>query len=381
MRYATLRAGLISIPFLCLIAFPLINDRLSLVNDIKSSENRKHASRPEINIDLLDPFPAAYEKYYNDTFSLRNRLILNFQRFSCTVLKKSPFPQYAIIGKQGWLFLKGVELETYTGEISMTEEEFEKFGRELECRKHYLEKRGCKLYVMIIPVKPVIYPEFLPAEIFRLTYNSLGERLQKYLDVHCSVKTVNLYKAFTQNKSPRNLYCKLDNHWNHEGAFLAANEALSRIREDHPNLEPLSRDSFEISKSVINGGNTLAMLGNLNVFTDTSYSFKRKNGHLSFPAEEAGYHDDRFAYKDEYEQVRETKDTGLPVLLIISDSFGENIFDFLSEDFRKTVKIWDNWEYKLNEDIVEKEKPDAMLLMIYEKNLPLFLPHAKCDNR
>jgi hypothetical protein len=38
----------------------------------------------------------------------------------------------------------------------------------------------------------------------------------------------------------------------------------------------------------------------------------------------------------------------------------------LSESFSKAVYIIDNWEYKLNEDIVEIEKPDIMLYLISE---------------
>jgi hypothetical protein len=297
------------------------------------------------------------------------------------VLKKSPFPQYAIIGKQGWLFLTGGELTAYTGELSMTDLELAKFSTELECRRKYLEKRGCKLYLMIVPVKPAIYPEFLPAETFRLSSSSMGEKLQNYLDSHCSVKSINLYRPFRKNKIPRYLYCKLDNHWNHEGAFLAARMAVNCMKEDFPGLTPLLRDSFEVKTSALNGGNTSAMVGNLDIFTDTAYQFKRKNGYRSFPAAKANYHDDRFPYTGGYEMVRKIKDTTQPKLLIISDSFGLSIFDFLAESFSKTVKIWDNWEYKLNEDIVASEKPDAMLLIIYEKNLPLFLQHAACKDR
>ena len=66
-----------------------------------------------------------------------------------------------------------------------------------------------------------------------------------------------------------------------------------------------------------------------------------------------------------------------PKLMIVSDSFGEYILELLSERFSKSVKIWDNWEYKLNEDIVEKEKPDVMLLVIHEQNLKNLLKHPK----
>jgi alginate O-acetyltransferase complex protein AlgJ len=80
-----------------------------------------------------------------------------------------------------------------------------------------------------------------------------------------------------------------------------------------------------------------------------------------------------FAYTWEYENVREIKNSKQPRLLIISDSFGAALFPFLSENFSRTVKIFDAWQYKLNEDIVNSEKPDAVVLVIDEPILRNFI--------
>ena len=76
-----------------------------------------------------------------------------------------------------------------------------------------------------------------------------------------------------------------------------------------------------------------------------------------------------FPYCEIYEEVRVSNSKNKKKLLIISDSFGDFLFPLISENFTKTVKIFDNWEYKLNEKIVEIEKPNVVILLILESNL------------
>jgi hypothetical protein len=41
--------------------------------------------------------------------------------------------------------------------------------------------------------------------------------------------------------------------------------------------------------------------------------------------------------------------------------------------FSESILIWDNWNYKLNEEIVKREKPDIILTLIIEANLEYIL--------
>ena len=76
-----------------------------------------------------------------------------------------------------------------------------------------------------------------------------------------------------------------------------------------------------------------------------------------------------FPYPWEFEMVRERKDTTMPKLLLISDSFAGNLFPYISEPFSRSVKIFDSWQYKLNEEIVIAEKPDVVVLIVQESNI------------
>lgn len=91
--------------FLAMIAFPLLNGWFKLVPDIESTENRQMAARPPLELSHLDPFPAEYEKYYNDNFSIRSRMVKSFNTMNITLFNKSPLPDMVVIGREGWLFM------------------------------------------------------------------------------------------------------------------------------------------------------------------------------------------------------------------------------------------------------------------------------------
>jgi hypothetical protein len=118
------------------------------------------------------------------------------------------------------------------------------------------------------------------------------------------------------------------------------------------------------------------MLSNIGNYTDTSVSlepkagFKAKDGKLSgYPVIEF------FPYPNEYEKVKEIAGSTLPKILVISDSYGGNIFPYLAEGFGKSVRIFDAWRYQLNEDIVNNEKPDIVLVIALEANLRSMLKY------
>ncbi len=375
MKYQNLRITLISIVFLGLAFFPLINKKLGIIPDIKNFENRKMASEPLLSVTRIDSFPRYYEKYYNDTFTLRARMVKTFNFLNFFVFDKLPASDFVIIGKDGWLFLAGEEFDAYTGKNNFTEKQLSDFKEELEYREKFLEERGCKFYFMITPAKATIYPEKVPFEQLRRTERSMGEELLAYLQKNSSVNTVDLYKVLRENKKKYPTYYATDNHWTRPGAFYSANQFLGQLQQNFPEIQQMSLNDFVINLKDTTEGNTAKILGNPDLFPDTSYHLSRKKTQSVY-GKKAGYVANKsFSYAYMYEEVKEIKNSKKPRLLIISDSFGTDLFPLLSENFSKTVKIWDNWEYKLNEEIVENEKPDVFLLLIHEKNLRSLMKH------
>ena len=370
MTYNIFRASIITVSFLLIISFPFINDKLKLVKDIASSENRQMTQRPPFDIKHLDPYPERFEKYYNDNFTIRSTMVKYYNLVNLEVFKKSPLPDKIVIGNDGWLFLAGDEDDSYKGKNSLTIAELNAFKLELTYRKKYLNDMGCKFYFLIAPSKANIYSDKIPNNSFRFYTQSWGEQLIDYLNKNSEIDPINVYDVLRASKKDELLYYKLDNHWNELGAFYSVNEVLKSIHKDFPEISPTGIDQYKIEKTNTNKGNIVGMLSNTGDFKDFSIKLIPNVGFKATDAPLVGYPPVKgFPYPWEYEKDKEIKDNGKNKILIISDSFGEKTFPFFAEHFTRSVKIFDAWEYKLNKKIVEAEKPDVVVLVVLEANL------------
>ncbi|WP_317897512.1 DHHW family protein [Aurantibacillus circumpalustris] len=366
MNHNLVRIYLIVLVFSAAIIFPLVNSKVHLLNDIESFENRAMKREPDFDINHLDPFPVKYDTFYTDNFDLRNRYIRYFNIYKVLAFRKSPI-RNIVIGGNSWLYLLGDEMDSYMGKNRLTAAELESIGKELNYRKNYLEEKGIKFYFMVVPCKASIHSEHIGYEYFRMHEDTWGEQLINYLDKNSLVNSINVYDSLRKFKGDENLYFKLDNHWNDLGAFYTANEVFKHMRAEFPSIELLSVNDFNKIPPNNPKGNLDKMLGNLGVFNESYIELSPKNGYKATEGAKANYPPTHgFVYPWDFEKVREIKDSKKPKLLIISDSFGGSIFPFLAENFSKSVKIFDSWQYKLNEEIVDQEKPNVVLLMINE---------------
>ncbi len=370
MQHPVFRSIGISLAFIIIIAFPLLNNTFKWVSDIKNEENRKLASEPAFDIAHLDAYPVAFEKYYNDYFTFRSLFVKYYSSINLSLFNISPIPNEVLIGNDGWLFLAGNEIDSYTGLNNFRQTELDSFKVELEYRKNYLMKRGCKYYFLIAPVKANIYTDKLPKTKYKFQKNGWGEQLIEYLNNTSTAKPINIYSLLRQQKDNEALYYQLDNHWTQLGAFYAANEVFESMHADFPSITKNNLSDYYIKKSEIKNGNIIQMLSNVGDYTDTHFELNPKSGFTAKNVAPYGYPVIKgFAYPWDYEVDKEKADTRLPKIVIISDSYGTAIFPFIAEKFRRSVKIFDAWQYKLNEDIIENEKPDIVLTIVLEANL------------
>lgn len=370
MPHRKFRICIIITFFFALLAFPLLNVKKHLVKDLANTENRKMAPLPHFQKAHLDEFAGKFETFYNENFSIRTALVKYFNLFNLYILKKSPIPDRVILGKDGWLFMGKAENDSYIGKNRFSEQELESFKRELDFRKDYLNKRGIQFYFLIAPIKAAIYPEKIPNNNLLNNKQTWGEQLIEYLNRNSTVKPINVYPVLRSNKKKDILYYKLDNHWNQLGAMYATKEIIRRIKADFPSLQPAPENGYSITKIKETKGNISKMLANVGDFEDDFYMVSPQDGFKAEKVKTENYAVDKeYKYALEYEIEKEVKGSKEPKILVISDSFGVNVFPLLAEHFKRTVKIFDCWEYKLNESIVEAEKPNIVLVIALESHL------------
>src|ERR1035437_2615422 len=123
MTHSRFRIYSISVLFVGMLAFAFLNGIFNLVKDSNGTENRKLASKPELLFKTIDQYPAKYEKYYNDNFSIRSLLIKYFTILNLQLYHISPIPKQVIIGDDNWLFYADTHLDSYEGKHRFTDAE------------------------------------------------------------------------------------------------------------------------------------------------------------------------------------------------------------------------------------------------------------------
>ena len=336
----------------------------------RKQENRTFKDSLIFDLKHLDPLPKNCEAYMNDNFTFRTPLLDIYHSIKFYLYKVSPHPDKTIIGKDGWYFSAGKEEESYEGKIDFSVKQLKEFASEWSKRKKYLDSMNIKTYWLICPMKHHIYAEKLPTYDMKEHKKPRVEKLKEYLNE--KIPSLNIiYPRFEliKAKAANSVYYKLDDHWNETGGYIAANELLSRIKLDFPQLLIKSYSDYVWRDSTFKRGIHYNVLGIAEL--NENDKFAQLKNEMAVKAVKYGFPSpDYFPYPWDYERryVNAMDTIGLRILLI-RDSFGDQVAPFLKESFSESVFIFDGWRYDLNKKIIEKVKPDIVIYMGLETHL------------
>lgn len=355
--------------FFVILLLPSFNSAVGLWEFERKDENRAFRDSVEFDVEHLDIFPGEFEAFFNDNFSFRTPLLKAYHYIKFHYYKVSPDPEKTIIGDDGWYFNGGKEVKIFEGKLNFSAEQLKKFETEWSRRKNYLDSMDIKFYWMICPFKHHIYPENLPLNVSRSNDYKRVDQLKEALEDSIPGLIIDPTPELLASKDSMMLYYELDNHWNMRAGYIASKLLLSKIRDDFPDTDIPEIENYEWEKSESSIGIHYRVLGLEDIFEivenpiienekapeATKYGFPPLEGFT-------------YAYLWEKRFVNPTDSTGLRVL-IIRDSFGNQLMPFIKEPFRETVLIFDAWHYNLNEDIIEVMKPDIVVFLGLETNL------------
>ena len=355
--------------FFTIILLPTINGTFSIREFERSDENRTFRDSIELDISNLDVFPGQYEEYLNDNFSFRRPLLDAYHNIKFKYFKVSPHSDKTIIGRQGWFYMAEKEVDIFGGKLSFPDDELEKFKQDWTLRKEYLDSSNIKYYWVICPFKHNIYPEYLPFNVFRHHNSQRVDEVKAYLEESFPDMIIDPTPELLAAKDSEKVFYQLDNHWNLHAGYITSELLLSRIKQDFPEDEIADISKFNWRDTIIQNGIHYRVLGiedlyeidQIPVFENERAEVHEKYG---FPPPKG------FAYPWNYERryINENDTSGL-VILVIRDSFGNQIVPFMKEPFRESVFIFDAWRYKLNEAIIEVVKPDIVVFLTVETHL------------
>jgi alginate O-acetyltransferase complex protein AlgJ len=336
---------------------------------ISARENRALSKRPVFHPLAADVFPSAYDNFYTDLFPYREELINWWSRnVNIGIYRKSPPNSEVDIGLDGWLF-NSTERPYYEGTKMYGPDTIELIHQTIRNRVIFYKASGIRLYILFPPVKDHIYPEYLPPDYLQPTDSTLTEKVISVLLKDTLIPFVNVTPALLNAKNNGRLYSKTDNHWNTKGGYEAYYQLICRIKKDFPSVKPVERKDVAFIPNKLPGGNLALKLG-IAEYTTEEYFKPVLKVQRARDGKKAGYKAPPwFHAPDDFEHVKVVADSSLPKVVVIRDSFFIQMMPFFEENFRKTVYLFDAWMYELNWDIIQKEKPDIVVLEVVEPNI------------
>jgi hypothetical protein len=357
--------------FIGLLCFPLINNKGHFI--LKTFEGII-PSPPPLNIKRLDPFPKSYEDYFEKSLEIKPWMVGINSKLKMNVFNLSPNPERVMVGRDKWLFLAGDNTEVYRGTNLFTAAELQTIKDRIHARALRARSASRKFYFVIVPIKQSIYPEYLPLSVKKVKDKTWMDQVYNLFADDSLVEMIDVRDALIVEKPNHLLYYKTDNHWNDIGGYVAYKKIASVLQADFPAIRPVGLDLFVMDSARVESGGEAVLMNADDWLRETKYDYNP--GRLCKAKEgiKKGYKaPEGFPYPWDYEMVRETGDTTLPDAIIIRDSFGDAMLPYLSENFNRSVFIFDAWQYKANYEIIDAENPDLVLYMVVESDLDSFL--------
>lgn len=344
----------ISFTFVLLIILPFFSKK-----DSYTKEKRTLAEFPDLD-QLIWNIPNKYTKYFNDHFPYRTQLSLFSNFIHIGILHTSTRPDLIRIGKEGWLFgYHKINTDKYRGEVLYTEEELARIQYNLEEKEKWLESQGSKFYLLVLPMKHDMYPEYLPPSMIPRSNVNQRTQILDYLQDNSHIKLIDGHKAMFENKDNFRLYYKTDLHWNQMGGFYTYVALMKELEKDFPDLKTLSLDDYTIiQKHGDYSGDLLDILNTDTFFSRDPYFLKKKGGasatmnpYRPLLPQESDY---TYFENENAPDIR---------LLVFRDSYSSYLIPHLSEGFSYSGY---SWHTNVLPDRVKKVAPDVVVQEIMQ---------------
>ncbi|MBC8505860.1 MAG: hypothetical protein H8D34_13435, partial [Chloroflexi bacterium] len=329
-----------------------------------AEEKRKLAELPVLDFTRqgINKFPVDFSKYFDDNFGMREYLIKLHSYIKVYLFDISPTHR-AIIGKQGWLFLgDGSIVADYRHTHPFTEEELKQWRDVLVAKRDWLAARGVKYLFVVAPDKQSIYPEFMPDRFNQVRSDSCLDQLVAYLKANSNIEILDLRPALLAEKAIARVYHKTDTHWNERGAFVAYQQIMQRLAQNLPNMQPKAFADFKPIEKVAEGQDIANMMGLRNTMHEQVLRLVPKTELCAQAVDFKLSQNFQWSiYPPGHEAYARECNKGKIKAVFFQDSFGTALAPFISEQFKRTVFIWDYPNYTVMSSAVEQEHPDVVI--------------------
>lgn len=238
-----------------------------------------------------------------------------------------------LLGKEDWLFYKSTEdgnpISDYQGINHYDEATMQAVADKLTNERNQFANYGIDFYILSIPNKSSVYPEYMPDTIERKDTTSRTDLLMKYLEENTDLNVVDAKPILEKAKKKKQVYYKSDTHFNQIGAFVTVQALKDKIDGKTDSLKDVKFDKVMNNYS-----------GDLACLCDMQDTF---NDDIQYQLDAA---------------TENTKIKSNKRILVIGDSFSEVMQSIMSQYFAevKTVNIW---SFELS--LLDEYKPDIVV--------------------
>lgn len=305
-----------------------------------------------------------FEAWFNDRFNLRQMLINMHTSILLNLNKYYETPK-AYIGKNNWLIDKGMST------LYLSKQQQIKLSDQIEKLLFFCEQHNIKLYIMFTPVKIQIYPEIGYLKKIKDNENDVIRFIQNRN--HFKILTINseLLSAKTQNY----IFFKTDHHWTEWGAYIGYQYLMKEIQKDFPDVPMVNESDYDIfysnkvrsefGRDFHNGSLCKKLNLNKNCKLTEKYKYYR---HKNFSKLKSIIDMKKGRKQFYYPDGADNR------VILMGNSMGENLLEFLPYSFKNLKRIRTNWggqnqNLELQMVKYEKEildfKPDILIFVFH----------------
>jgi alginate O-acetyltransferase complex protein AlgJ len=361
----------LTVVFLASLLAPTLD--LAFKWDPHPSPLRAAVPFPALHLDRsVVRFPGGLTWYLKSNMGLRGTLVWLRAQLAWHGLGVSPAPD-AVIRADPWLFLRSEHVvEDFRRVSPFSSDELEAWRAVLEARAAWLAARGIRYLVVVTPNKETIYADAVPRWFTRADGPSRLMQLDRLFAGSKTVEWLDLTGALSHVVDAGRLYHRTDTHWNDRGAFVGYRAIIERLRPWFPGLVALDDGDLVAEARVTPGGDLARMCGLKNDLVE-----RQEQLHVA-PARAAATMADGSPLIFDRMDVRprdqfETRSpTGtIPSALIMRDSFGEALIQYLSQHLQRAT--W-RWTYDFPAAQIDEARPRVVIEELTERKLMILEP-------
>ncbi len=232
--------------------------------------------------------------------------------------------------------------------------------------------RDAEIIYMIVPSPMTIYPELVPDYYTKGTGKTRYEQVKEGL-LNAGATVIDLRDTFNEHKNDEMpLYYHLDSHWADYGAYLAYVELFEHISKRYYYAKPRAIDEFTWTADYYTSADACLYLDIPQVQVKEygyyrEFKFADPSNITSVPR----YRGMQLIYNDltTEEKYFNNNNGNLPSCMVFRDSYSAGIYDILAERMNRTHYIG-MWNYAWQNWMIDSEKPDYVIYIIAEWNMP-----------